>query len=141
MRCRLNGDPICRENPYAPWKDEDVYPEVLSYHLDLAGFGELPDDPVIDEWLESFWWSRWPVLFLIERCCHDGEVLTLDLRETRMMGFPIDAIAACEHALATVPADYEQELFFIVSWAVRFERGSRMPPFVKATSLRHHLHR
>jgi hypothetical protein len=124
QRYRLNGDPV-HANPFAPWTLDDLYPEVLAYELDLAGYGDLPREPEIEEWLHSLWDSHWPLLFLVERCCDDGELLPLQLRESRLKDFPLDSVVACERAIAAVPYDYEEDLFRVISWAVRIERARR----------------
>ena len=102
-----------------------MFPCVDIDDLRLAGFSELPEDEEMETWLESVWCSDWPLLFLIERCCDDGELLPLQLRETRLQGFPLAAILACEDAIASAPCDYADELFFMISWAVRIDRARR----------------
>jgi hypothetical protein len=78
-----------------------------------------------EEWLLLSRGSDWPLMFLVEQCCHDGELLDLSLRETRMRRFPIEAAMECEEAIANVPREYAKELFFLVHWAVRIERARR----------------
>lgn len=124
QRQRLNGDAVY-ENPFAPWTVEDVFPELEYWDLNLAGYRDLPFEEEIEEWLEAVNGSYWPLWFLIEQSCHDGEILDRDLRATRLAKYPLDAIAACEEAIASVPVEYETELFFIVHWAVRIERARR----------------
>ena len=124
QRRRLNGD-LVYENPFAPWTLEDVFPWVDWYEFNLTGYRELPDVIEIEEWLQAIFESRWPLLFLIEQCCHDGELLDRDLRATRLSRFPHDAIGACEEAIAAAPPEYEDKLFFMIHWAVRIERARR----------------
>lgn len=124
QRHRLNGAPVF-ENPFAPWAFDDLFPCVEYWDLNLAGYAELPYEQEVEEWIDFLYRSDWPLLFLIEQCCHDGELLDLALRETRMRAFPIEAAVACEHAIARVPLDYADELFFMVYWAVRIERARR----------------
>lgn len=123
-RRRLNGDPVF-ENPFAPWREEDLFPWVELWDFNLAGYRELRDVPEIEEWLEAVWGSHWPLLFLIEQSCHDGELLDQDLRVTRLARYPLDAICACEEAIACVPWEYEKQIFFMIYWAVRIERARR----------------
>ena len=124
QRRRLNGDPVY-ENPFAAWTEDDLFPGIDYWELNLAGYRELPCDEAIDEWVESLFESHWPLPFLIEQCCHDGELLPRDLRGTRLAAFPHDAIGACEQAIAAVPEEYATELFFMIHWAVRIERARR----------------
>jgi hypothetical protein len=123
-RYRLNGEPVY-DNPFKPWSIDDVFPFVDIDDLCLVGYDELPEDEEIEAWLESIWCSDWPLQFLIERCCDDGELLPLELRETRLKVFPLAAVLACEDAIASAPCDYEDELFFIISWALRIDRARR----------------
>ena len=113
QRYRLNGDPVY-ENPFAPWSEDDVFPWVDIDDLKLAGYREIRYEDGVEEWLESVFGSYWPLLFLIEQSCHDGELLDRDLRLTRLAKFPLDALAACEEAIATVPPDHEDKLFFMI---------------------------
>ena len=79
QRYRLNGDPVYG-NPFAPWSEDDVFPFVDLWDFNLAGFRELRYEEGVEEWLESLFESYWPLLFLIEQSCHDGELLDRDLR-------------------------------------------------------------
>jgi hypothetical protein len=124
QRYRLNGDPVY-DNTVLGWTVEDLYPEVTYYELDLAGFGEIPLGPEVENWLILLTDSNAPLLFLVEQACHDGELLDRQLRATRLAKFPLPWIAACEEAIAAVPADYANELFFMIYWAVRIERARR----------------
>ena len=124
QRYRLNGDPVY-ENPFAPWTCDDLFPWVEYWDLNLAGYRELPADEEVDEWIHSLFESQWPLLFLIEQSCHDGELLDEDLRKTRLAKFPLDAIVANEEAIAAAPNGYEDALFFMIHWAVRIERARR----------------
>lgn len=67
----------------------------------------------------------WPIFFLIEQCCHDGELLDLDLRETRLKKFPLDAAVASERAIGSVPEEIAESLFFLIYWVVRSEQAGR----------------
>src|SRR5687767_1555677 len=118
QRTRLNGD-LVHANPFAPWTVDDLFPEVGYWDLNLAGYREVPFEEEIEEWLQSLVESYWPLLFLVEQCCHDGELLGRDLRASRLARFPHDAIAACEEAIAAVPEEHATELFFMIHWAVR----------------------
>lgn len=124
QRYRLNGDTIYA-NPFAPWTIDDLFPEIEDWDLNLAGYRDLPFCEEIQDWLMSLGGSYWPLWFLVEQSCFDGELLDRDLRETRLAKFPLEAIAACEQAIASVPMDYADELFFMVYWAVRIERARR----------------
>ena len=124
QRRRLNGEPVY-ENPFAPWEFDDLFPDIEYWDLNLAGYRDLPFEEEIEEWIGSLYRSYWPLWLLIEQSCHDGELLDLDLRATRLARFPPDAIAACEQAIGAVPQEYADELFFMVYWAVRIERARR----------------
>jgi hypothetical protein len=123
-RYRLNGEPVY-DNPFKPWSVDDVFPWIDISDLRLVGYSELPEDEAIDEWIDSIYSSDWPLLFLIERCCDDGELLPLQIRESRLKGFPLESLWACESAIASAPLAYERQLFFMISWAVRIERARR----------------
>lgn len=125
QRYRLNGEPV-HENPFAPWSEDDLYPCLdIEDDLGAAGIWDFPECEDIYEWLASLEGNYWPILFLIERCCHDGELLDIDIRETRMAKFPLEAAVACERAIASVPEEIADDLFFLVYWAVRIERARR----------------
>jgi len=124
QRRTLNGA-LVHDNPFAPWTVEDLYPGFDDWDMNLAGYREIPWEEEIEEWLLSLDGSYWPLQFLIEQCCHDGELLDLALRETRMSQFPIEAAMACEEAISRVPLDYSDELFFMIYWSVRIERARR----------------
>ena len=69
--------------------------------------------------------SGFPLCFLIERCCHDGELMPRDLRQSRLSAFPPAWRVACEAAIAAAPVEDAYELFFFVYWSVRLERARR----------------
>jgi hypothetical protein len=124
QRYRLNGEPVF-DNTFGQWTVEDLYPEVTYYELDLAGFQEIPLDSEVEDWLVFLTSHNAPLLFLIEQACHDGELLDRQLRATRLAKFPLAWIGACEEAIAAVPKDCADELFFMVYWSVRIERARR----------------
>jgi hypothetical protein len=125
QRYRLSGDPVY-ENPFAPWTEDDLYPPLdPEDDLGAAGPWDFPECEDIYLWLESLEGNYWPILFLIEQCCHDGGLLDLELRERRLSKFPLDAAIACEQAIASVPAEIAESLFFTIYWAVRIERARR----------------
>lgn len=123
QRYRLNGDPVY-ETTFQGWTVDDLYPEITHYELKLAGADEIPYGEV-EDWLVRLTDSNAPLLFLVEQCCHDGELLDRQLRATRLAKFPLPWIAACEEAIASVSPDYADELFFLVYWSVRIERARR----------------
>lgn len=124
QRHRLNGDPVY-DNPFAPWTYDDLYPEIEYWDLNLAGYRDLPFCEEIEDWLMSLNRSYWPLWLLIEQSCRDGKLLERDLRATRLAKFPLEAIAACQVAIESVPQEYADELFFLVHWSVRIERARR----------------
>ena len=69
--------------------------------------------------------SGFPLCFLIERCCHDGELMPRDLRQSRLSAFPPAWRVACEAAIAAAPVEDADELFFFVYWSVGLERVRR----------------
>ena len=125
QRYRLNGEGV-HPNPFAPWTEDDLYPYLdLEEDWGTAGLWDSPDCEAILDCLESLDDSLLPILFLIERCCHDGELLGRDLRETRLARFPLDTAIACERAIASVPLEIAESTFFLIYWAVRIERARR----------------
>lgn len=125
QRYRLNGDAV-HANPFAPWTEDDLYPMLdLEDDWETAGLWDRPAGGEIYLWLESVEGNVWPILFLIEQCCHDGELMDLGFRETRLAKFPLDAAIACERAIASVPEEIAEDVFFVVYWAVRIERARR----------------
>jgi len=121
----LNGQPVSRANPFAPWSEDDLDPDIWFWDARLAGYNELPDEPEVDEWLVDVATHRLPLLFLIERCCHEGELLPLELRESRLSTFPLDARIECERAIHRAPRDYAEALFRMIALAVGIERARR----------------
>lgn len=58
---RLHFNPVYG-NPFAPWSEDDVFPFVDLWDLNLAGYRELRDEEGVEEWLESLLGSYWPLL-------------------------------------------------------------------------------
>lgn len=125
QRKALNGKDVF-ENPFAPWTVYDLYPQLdLDDDWEPAGLLDFLFEPGIEEWLEDVDRSFWPLFFLIEQCCHDGELLELQMRESRLRRFPMESVQACEAAIASVPIERADDLFRVVSQAVRIERARR----------------
>lgn len=113
-----------------PWTEADLFPEWDSEDLFTLGLYDIDADE--DEWDEINDWlltlddSPFPVTFLIERCCDDGELLPEDIRETRLKDFPRHWVSACQTALNDAPEPFAEDLFFVIFWSVRIERARRL---------------
>lgn len=125
QRRKLSGKDVF-ENPFAPWTIDDLYPWLdMDDDWEPAGLFEFMFEPEVEKWLDAAERSYWPVFFLIEQCCHDGELLDLQLRESRLRPFPLESIQACEATIASAPAQIADDLFRVIWQAVRIERARR----------------
>ena len=112
-----------------PWVEGDLFP-VISDEWEPAGLFELDVDDedeyqCVEWWLDALHNPDIPVLLLKERCCHDGELLHMDMRETRLQEFPRRWRTACCAAIQEVVEYGGTELISVIAWAVRIERARR----------------
>ena len=87
----MNGE-LVDPPQLGPWVEGDLFPEI-SDGWETAGLFNLDvedeeDYEALEWWLDTLHNPDAPVLFLIERCCQDGALLPLDMRETRLKEFP-----------------------------------------------------
>ena len=117
----MNGE-LVDPPQLGPWIEADLFP-VISDEWETVGLFDLGVEDE-DEYQCVGWWldalndSHVPVLFLIEQCCHDRELLHLDMRETRPKDFPKRWRDACRFALKEVVELGGLELIFVIAWAV-----------------------
>jgi hypothetical protein len=134
----LNGE-LVEPPQLGPWTETDLDPtdgwDDPWEDLITAGLLELDyfDDDEweqIEGWLYSLFRAEIPLLFLIERCCDDGELLPRDMIDTRLQHFPDDWRSACLSAIDDAPEWLGEEIIMVVAWAVRIERARRIaePP-------------
>ena len=64
-------------------------------------------------------------LFLTERCCHDGDLMHVDMRETLLQEFPRRSRTACRAAIQEVTEYGGTDLILVIAWAVCIERARR----------------
>jgi hypothetical protein len=124
----MNGE-LVDPPELGPWVEGDLFP-VISDEWVTAGLFELnvadeDEYQVVEWWLAKLHNPDVPVLFLIERCCHEGELLHVDMRETRLQEFPKRWRTACRAAIQEVVEYGGVELISVIAWAVRIERARR----------------
>ena len=95
----LNGELVAPPQ-LGPWRESDLFPELLWDDLVAAGLRELEfegddDWEQMDEWLLSLETGEISLAFLIERCCDNGWLLEQDLIATRLKEFPLHWQQAC----------------------------------------------
>ena len=125
----LNGE-LVDPPQLGPWVDEDLFPWIDVEDLIDAGLYDIAADDDewagIEEWLLSLEQSDAPLLWLIERCCDNGELLPEEMIETRLKDCSQDWISACLSAINAAPKEFAEELLCAMSLAVRVERNRRM---------------
>ncbi len=69
--------------------------------------------------------SEAPLLWLIERCLDNGELLPDELIETRLKDCSQNWISACLSAIKAAPEEFAREVLGAVLMAMRVERNKR----------------
>ncbi|MCA2997674.1 MAG: hypothetical protein ING75_03635 [Rhodocyclaceae bacterium] len=130
----LNGE-LVDPPQLGPWTPTDLDPidgwDDLWDDLVTAGLLDLEcedDDEwgLIERWLDSLCCSSIPLMFLIERCCGEDELLSQDMIDTRLKDFPAHWRSACLAAIGEAPEWLGDEILVVVAWAVRIERARRL---------------
>ena len=124
----LNGE-LVDPPQLGPWAEENLFPWLDAEDLIDAGLYDIEADAdewaEIEEWLLSLEQSDAPLLWLIERCCDNGELLPDEMIETRLKDCSQDWISACMSAINAAPEEFAGEVLGAVSMAVRVERIQR----------------
>lgn len=98
-------------------------PEELSPLEEAAG-ADTACETEFDDWLEFF--SGDSLLMLIlEQCCAEGVMLAPDMRGTRLMSAPPDALAKLDLFLTSADPHVVAYIALFVFWVVRAERARR----------------
>jgi hypothetical protein len=129
----LNGE-LVDPPQLGPWTPQDLDPLdgwddpwedlITAGLLDLDYFDDNEWEE-IQGWLYSLFRAEVPLLFLIERCCDDVELLPRDMLDTRLQHFPDHWRSACLSAIEEAPQWLGEEIVIVVAWAVRIERARR----------------
>ena len=124
----LNGE-LVDPPQLGPWVDEDLFPWLDVEDLIDAGLYDIAASAdewaEIEEWVASLGQSEAPLLWLIERCFDCGELLPVEMVETRLKDCSQDWISACMSAINAVPEEFAGEVLGAVSMAVRVDRIRR----------------
>lgn len=122
----LNGE-LVDPPQLGPWNEADLFPWLDIETLIDAGLYDIEADDHewadIEAWLLSLEASEVPLFWLIERCFDNGEMLPVEMIETRLKDCSQDWISACLAAIDATPEPFANEVLGAVSLAVRVERN------------------
>ena len=124
----LNGE-LVDPPQLGPWVEDDLFPWLDAKDFIDAGLYDIEADAdewaEIEDWLLEIQQSDAPLLWLIERCFDNGELLPIQMIETRLKNCSQDWISACMSAINAAPTACASEVLGVVSFAVRVERNGR----------------
>ena len=124
----LNGE-LVEPPQLGTWVVDDLFPWLDAKDFIDAGLYDIEADAdewaEIEDWLLEIQQSDAPLLWLIERCLDNGELLPIQMIETRLKDCSQDWISACMSAINAAPTAFASEVLGVVSFAVRVERNGR----------------